>query len=147
MPTPIPEVTEETNMQLTELMAQDGFEISYDHYEISNSIVNSSYFEVEAPKGYQYVITYFKIKNVTQEEKAFDASGTKITYMLDVDVSKRYRAALSVLENDMQYMEMTVPAQGEVTAVLVFEVKDTPAEQLHLILSDDADHSVFVKVK
>jgi len=89
----------------------------------------------------------FTIRNLTQEEKVFDASGQKLTYMLDVDVKNRYRAVLSMLKNDMQYMDITIPAEGTETAVLVFEIKDTESEQLHLILSDSEDHSVFIKVK
>lgn len=145
----IPEVTEETNAQLTELFAQEGLQVSYDRYEISDSVVSSNYYVLEAKEGCTYITTYFTIMNPTQEELVFDASGKKITYVLDVDMKSRYRAALSMLENDMQYMELAVPAGQSKQAVLVFEIKkaETEIEQLHLIFTDAEDHSVFVKMK
>jgi len=147
-PTPVPEVTEETNAQLTEIIGLDGFEVKYVGYvDNGSAIENNSYYSLEAKKGYKYITLNFTIRNLTQEEKVFDASGQKLTYMLDVDVKNRYRAVLSMLKNDMQYMDITIPAEGTETAVLVFEIKDTESEQLHLILSDSEDHSVFIKVK
>ena len=52
-----------------------------------------------------------------------------------------------MIENDLQYMPIIVPAKESREAVLVFKVKKEEMNTVNLILRNDTDSVVFIKVK
>lgn len=136
-----------TNEQLTEIMAVENFTVTYESYETKEEVFSNEYFSLKAKEGKQYVEVKFKLHNNTSEELVFDASENGLEYKLDINVGTVYRASLSMLENDMQYMEIPVPANGSADAVLIFEVSDAEINTAHLIIENETDSSVFIKMK
>ncbi len=145
--TPLPGDSKETIEQLTQLIGQEGFQLSYQGYVLQDSIVNNEYLNMEAEEGNQYVVAQFQIENQTEEELVFDASNKNLSCILAINVDNRYRAALSMLENNLQYMPITVPAKQTKSAVLIFEVKKQDMDTINLILKNNADNVVFIKMK
>ena len=145
--TPLPGDSEETIEQLTQLIGQEGVQLSYQGYVLQDSIVSNEYLNMEAEEGNQYVIAQFQIENLTEKELVFDASNKNLSCILAINVDNRYRAALSMLENNLQYMPITVPAKQTKSAVLVFEVKKQEMDTINLILRNNTDNVVFIKMK
>lgn len=147
-PTPVPLYNqEETTGQLTKIINVDNVTVSCKGYELMKSVQSTEYFSLVAKDGRQYVVVSFTLHNNTDSDVIFDASGKGLEYTLDVNVSERFRVSLSMLENDLQYMEITVPANKTAEAVLVFEIADTEIDTIHLIVEDKEDNVVFVKLK
>ena len=147
-PTPMPFYDqEESTRQLTELIAAENISISCNGYELTDSVVSSSYFSLQAKKGMQYAVVSFTLYNNSNKDIVFDASDKGLEYAIDVNVSKAFKASLSLLENDLQYVAITVPASGSVDAVLVFEIYDEDINTLHLIAQDKADNTMFIKLQ
>lgn len=145
--TPLAGNSEETIEQLTQLIGQEGVRLSYQGYVIENSIISNEYLYMEAEEGNQYIIAQFQIENQTEEELIFDASDKNLSCILAINVDNRYQAALSMLENNLQYMPITVPAKETKSAVLVFEVKKEEIDTINLILKNNIDNVVFIKMK
>lgn len=152
--TPIPTATPaplfnqaETTKQLTELIAAEGITISCDGCELMDSVVSNDYFSLQAKEGRQYAVVSFTLTNHSNHEVIFDASGKGLEYSIDVNTKERSRVSLSLLENDLQYMEIPVPASGTAEAVLVFEIADTEINTLHLIVEGADENTVFVKLQ
>lgn len=145
--TPLAGDSEEIVEQLTQLVGQEGFRLSYQGYAIEDAIVSDEYYYLEAEEGKQYVVANFQIENQTEEELVFDASNKNLSCVLAINVDNRYRAALSMLENDLQYRPITVPAKETKSAVLVFEVKKEDINTINLILENNKDNVVFIKMK
>ena len=141
--TPLPGDSEETIEQLTQLIGQEGVQLSYQGYVLQDSIVSNEYLNMEAEEGNQYVIAQFQIENLTEKELVFDASNKNLSCILAINVDNRYRAALSMLENNLQYMPITVPAKQTKSAVLVFEVKKQEMDTINLILRNNTDNVVL----
>lgn len=145
--TTLPGDSEETAEQLTQLVGQEGFRLHYKKYTIQDSVVSNEYYHLEAKDGKQYIVVEFEIENQTEEQLVFDASKKNLTCVLAINVDNRYKASLSMLENDLQYMSITVPAKERKSAVIIFEVKKEEIDTVNLILENENDNVVFIKVK
>lgn len=147
-PTPVPLYSQaETTNQLTELLAVESITVSCDGCELMESVVSNDYFSLQAKEGRQYAVVYFTLTNNSNSDIVFDASGKGLEYSIDVNTKDKSRVSLSLLENDLQYMEIPVPASGTAPAMLVFEIADTEINTLHLIIEDREDNTVFVKLQ
>ena len=137
----------ETTKQLTGLMAVEDITVSCTGCELMDSVVSNDYFSLQAKEGSQYAVVSFLLQNNSDRDMVFDASGRGLEYSMDVNINTTFRASLSLLENDLQYMEIPVPASGSAEAVLVFEISDTEINTLHLIIQDKEENTVFVKLQ
>lgn len=146
-PTPLTYSDEETAKQLTEMIAVDNIVVSCEAYEIMESVISNDYFSLQAKEGRKYVVVTFLLKNTSNQDEVFDASGKGLSYSIDVNTSIKSRVSLSMLENDLQYMPISVPANGTADAVLVFEIDDMQIDTLHLLISNQEEKVVFVKLK
>ena len=131
----------------TGLLAVEGITVSCTGFQLMDSVVSNNYFSLHAKEGSQYAVVSFLLQNNSNRDIVFDASGKGMEYSIDVNTKTTFRASLSLLENDLQYMEIPVPASGTAEAVLVFEIADTEINTLHLIIRDKEDNTVFVKLQ
>ena len=147
-PTPAPFYNqEETSRQLTEIIAVEDITVTCEGYQTMKSVQSTEYFSLVAKEGRQYIVVNFLLHNNTGNDLVFDASGNGLEYSIDIDTNAISRVSLSMLENDLQYMEIPVPANGTAAAVLVFEVEEGEPETVHLIVEDKTENTVFVKLK
>lgn len=137
----------ETTKQLTGLLAVEDITVSCTGCKLMDSVVSNNYFSLQAKEGSQYAVVSFLLQNNSKRDIVFDASGKGMEYSIDVNTKTLFRASLSLLENDLQYMEIPVPASGTAEAVLVFEIADTEINTLHLIIQDKEENTVFVKLQ
>ena len=145
--TPLAWDSKEVEEQLTQLIGKEEVRLNYKGYTIENSVMSNEYYHLEAKDGKQYIVVEFDVKNQTDEEYVFDASNKNLTCVLAINTDMRYKASLSMLENDLQYMAITIPAKQTKPAVVIFEVKQENIDTMNLILENDKDNVVFIKMK
>lgn len=138
---------EETSKQITDIIAVENITVTCEGFELMKSVQSTEYFSLVAKEGRQYVVVNFLLHNNTTEDIMFDASEKGLEYSVDVNISSVSRVSLSMLENDMQYMEIPVPAGGTAEAVLVFEIADEEINTMHLIIENASGDVVFAKLK
>lgn len=148
-PTPTPPMysDEETGKQLTEIIAVENISITCENFELMDSVVSNDYFTLAAKEDRQYAVVSFKLHNSTDKELVFDASEKKLEYTIDINTGTVSRVSLSMLENDLQYMPITVPAKGTADAVLVFEIAKDKINTAHMIIEGEDDTVVFIKLQ
>ena len=147
-PTPIPAFNEAaTTVQITELFGEEDITVSCEGYQLMKSVQSTDYFSLMAKEGRQYAVVGFLLENTSETDKVFNASAKGMEYSIDVNTGTVSRVSLSMLENDLQYMEIAVPAKGTAKAVLVFEIEDTAIETMHLIIKDKEENVVFAKLQ
>jgi len=125
----------------------ENISVSCTGYETMKSVQSTEYFSLVAKEGRQYIVVDFLLSNNTDKEQVFDASKNNLEYSIRINTNPVSRVSLSMLENDLQYMAIPVPANGTAEAVLVFEVKEEEMDTMHLIIENDSDDAVFVKLK
>lgn len=147
-PTPIPAFNEAaTTVQITELFGEEDIVVSCEGYQLMKSVQSTDYFSLMAKEGRQYAVVGFLLENTSETDKVFNASAKGMEYSIDVNTGTVSRVSLSMLENDLQYMEIAVPAKGTAKAVLVFEIEDAAIETMHLIIKDKEENVVFAKLQ
>ena len=146
-PTPVPLFNEvETSRQITEIIGVENITVTCENVELMTSVQSTEYFSLVAKEGRQYAVVKFLLHNNTSENLVFDASEKGLEYSVDINLSTISRVSLSMLENDMQYMEIPVPALGTAEAVLVFEIADEEINTMHLIIENASGDVVFAKL-
>lgn len=115
-------------VSLDKTMNFSNFSIDYDRYELHSSYPlnkEEAYFSLNASKNEQLVVVYFDVKNLSNETKRFDLVEEGITYTLEVQNDKSYAPMMTLLMNDIQYINTDIGANNTLSTVIVFKVKDT----------------------
>lgn len=127
------------NASLSEVIGTKDFDIKYTGYFLCNSYpedTSKSYFSVPARQGNQLLVTTFTIENKTSKEKKLELSSSKVNYQLDINIGIMYKPLLTLLENDLQYMDIKLKSGKKQNVLLIFEVsKDIDMSNINLIVS------------
>lgn len=163
-PTPVPEGTTDTTgdntaqsdsaasneASLTEVVGLEGFEVKYTGYKLADTYpedTDAAGFTLTPRQGYQLLVTEFSVKNTSGKKKELNLIDTNITYQLDINVGTVYKPLLTLLQNDLQYIDITIDKGKSENVLLVFEVsKDTDMSNVNLIVSNN-DKSNIIGIK
>lgn len=125
---------------LTELIGQADFEISYQDYRLADIYpenYDKAYFYVEADEGNQLLVIRFNIKNNAKEKKNLNLTDAEIKYQLELAGSQIEKPWFTVLENDLQYIDITVEPEAVTEAVLIYQIsKDVDTDSMKLFVSN-----------
>jgi len=145
-----PEVVTQKDYTLTEVIGEKDFDIQFTGYQITDTYpedIESTYFSLTPRVGNQLLVASFSVLNNTGSEKALNLSKAKIIYQLDINVGTIYKPSLTLLENDLQYIDIAIKGGKTKTVLLIFEVsKDKDIAEINLVISKD-NKSEIIKVK
>jgi hypothetical protein len=135
---------------LTEVIGAENFEIEYTGYKVTESYpedAQSAYFSLTSREGNHLIVASFLVKNKTDKEKKLNLSKAKIQYQLDVNVGTVYKPSLTLLENDLQYIDIKIAGGKAEPVLLIFEIsKDTDISDINLMVSND-NKTEIIKIK
>jgi hypothetical protein len=135
---------------LSQVIGEKDFDITYTGYKLSDVYpedAENTYFSVRAREGYQLLVASFSVKNNSSNEKRLNLSNEDILYQLDINVGKVYKPWLTLLENDLQYIDLEVAGDKSKIVLLVFEIsKDADISNINLIISND-NKSKIIELK
>lgn len=121
------EVTEtKKEYTLSEVIGNENFDLKYEGYDITDNYPddsNNTYFTVTPGKGNQLAIVTFILKNKTEKKKTLNLTKADIQFQLDINGDKVYEPSLSLIENDLQYIDITLKGKEKKQVLLVFEIK------------------------
>mgnify|MGYP003765491357 CR=1 FL=1 len=140
----------DTKATLTEVIGAKDFEIQYSGYKTYNTYPDdpsSAYFSLTPREGNQMLVVSFLAKNKGGQAKVLDLSKSNIKYQLDLDDSTTYYPLLTLLENDLQYLNLSVGAKQEEVVVLVYEIPKVDAiSSLELTITKD-EKTEYIRLK
>jgi hypothetical protein len=135
---------------LTEVIGAENFEIEYTGYKVAESYpedAQSAYFSITPRDENHLIVASFLVKNKSNKEKKLNLSKAKIQYQLDINVGTVYKPSLTLLENDLQYIDIKIPGGKAEPVLLIFEVsKGTDMSDINLMVSND-NKTEIVKIK
>ncbi len=111
---------------LSEVIGTDNFDLQYEGYDITDSYPKEStdsYFTVTPRQGNQLAIVTFILKNKTEKKKTLNLTKADIRFQLAINAEKVYEPSLSLIENDLQYIDITLKGKEKKQVLLVFEIK------------------------
>lgn len=116
---------------------KDNFSISYEAYKSYDSYPDEDQlFTIEASKGKKLLVFNFNVKNITDKNKKLDLMNYSIAYQLTDNKSIVYYPMMTLLNNDIQYINLGIAAGTTKKAVVLFEVpKDIDMSDMLLALT------------
>jgi hypothetical protein len=138
------------DMNLTTEMGNGKFSITYSDYTFYDSYPSNednNYFTLETSSDRQLLIISFDIKNVTRKKANFNLIKSNFKYQLDINTGTIYKPMMTLLVNDIQYINLDISAGKTNKAVIVFDVyRDVDMSNINLIISNQ-DKTSIIKVK
>lgn len=124
-----PKLADISEVDLAELFAVEGLEISYDSYEVCASYPNkpeSSGFTVSAAEGSSLLIVHFTVENVSKEKVNCDLFEAGVDISVAVNQSGEQSLMNTLLTNDITtFIEpMDASEKQEVVAVLEISAEE-----------------------
>lgn len=133
--------------ELNKVMGYDKFNIEYENYRLYDSFPNGKakdYFTLEAGKNKKLCVMQFNIENKASKDKKFDLLNKEIKYELVTD-TRSYKPLITLLVNDLQFIDVNIKSGKSRTGYLVFEIpKDIKLENGKLIASKNSNQSLVV---
>lgn len=119
------------------VLGKDKFDITYSKYKFYDSYpVENDYFTIVPSKGQQLMLLTFKVKNTTDKTQTFNLSESQIIYELESADGKVYSPMMTLLEEDIQYINLKIGAGKSQKAAIVFDVsKNIDKSDLKLKIS------------
>ncbi|MDD6208063.1 MAG: hypothetical protein PUB10_06050 [Clostridiales bacterium] len=113
--------------ELWELYEVDGIKISYDSASICDSYpkgASSSYYSVGAKKKHKLVVLKFNVRNSKNKKVMLNLLESGISYQLKTEDGGVYQPLITLVVEDLQYLDYYVAKNGKDQAVLIFEVPE-----------------------
>jgi hypothetical protein len=138
---------ETSNTTLTDLIGNKDFGIKYKGYQLLDTYPEApgnTDFIVEPRNGYQLLVVSFQADNLAKSKKELNLIKSDIKYQLDVNGGTVYKPQLTLLENDLQYINITIPGGKSEIVILIFEVsKEASISDISLNVSKNGKSSVI----
>jgi hypothetical protein len=135
---------------LSEVIGKDHIEVEYTGYKFYSSYpenTTNAYFSLTPMEGNQLLVATFNIKKTSNKDITLNLGKSDVIYQLDVNVGTVYKPQLSLLVNDLQFIDMKIEAGKSKTALLIFEVsKNLDKSNINLIASKN-DKTVIFEIK
>lgn len=133
---------------LSEVIGADAFDLQYEGYKITDSYpenATDTYFTVSPRPGNQLAVVTFILKNKTDKKKTLNLAKAKILFQLDMNVGTIYEPSLSLIENDLQYIDISLKGGEEKQVLLIFEIKkEKKISDINLMVSQGDKSSIIV---
>ncbi|BBF42030.1 hypothetical protein lbkm_0712 [Lachnospiraceae bacterium KM106-2] len=121
-----------------------GIKVSYGSYSLEKSYHNkktSDYFNLEAEKGFKFLVVNFKVENTANEKTACNLL-KKAEYVLQSDGKVVSSSLVTMLPNDLSALNTTLNANESLDTVLLFRVPDDmKLESAKIIVTKDKTSS------
>ncbi len=132
---------------ITEVIGADHINISYNSYKFYNVYPEdetNAYFSLTPMEGNQLLVVSFTAENLTDKEKRLDLRKSKVDYQLDINVGTIYKPLLTLLENNLKYIDMKIGAGKKEEVLLIYEIsKDLQVDDINLIISNGAKTEII----
>lgn len=135
---------------INEVYDKKNFDITYDSYKLYDSYPENPEklgFSVDAAKGNKLVIIKFNVKNLSDKKKSINLLKDSMKYQLDVNIENiYYKPMVTLLLNDLQFLDIEIAGNKTETAVIAFQIKDTPVKKMNLFVTRE-DKTAIIKLK
>ena len=131
----------------TEVIGVENINITYNSYKLCSVYPEdetNAYFSLTPLEGNQLLVASFTAENLTKKETRLDLRKSKVDYQLDINVGTIYKPLLTLLENNLKYIDMKIGAGKKEEVLLIFEIsKDIKMDDINLIISNGAKTEII----
>lgn len=133
------------NVSLTKAVGKNNFDINYKTYKLHDKYptTKNNYFELFAGENEKLLVVYFDVKNLSNKTLRLDLVEEGINYKLEVD-GQNLKPMLTLLMDDIQYINLDVKSKSTNQAVLVFTVnQDIDLSNARLVITREENTTII----
>lgn len=134
-----------TNVSLTKAVGKSNFDIKYKTFKLHDKFptTENNYFELYAGKNEKLLVVYFDVKNLSNKTLRLDLVEEGITYGLELE-GTTLNPMLTLLMDDIQYINLDIKAKSTNQAVLVFTVNnDIDLSNARLVITREENTTII----
>jgi len=131
----------DSNVSFGELVGNKNVKVQvadYGTYKSYPKNVENTYFTLDASKGKELLVAKLKLSNSSNSKQTFTTLKKEMSIKLKAG-DKTYNSSLTLLENDFQFLNVSIDAKKSKTAVLVFEVPQNSSFKSIVITAANKD--------
>jgi hypothetical protein len=125
---------------LSELIGVNNLDIQYTGFEVAETYPENSkdsYFSIDSREGYQLLVIKLSVENKSEKSVNLNLSDSDISYQLDLGGETINKPQVTFLENDLQFIDVTIKGGDKTDALLIFEIaKKVDLTNINLIVSN-----------
>jgi hypothetical protein len=110
------------------ILSKGGIRVRQEQYQLKKSY-DSSYSTITAREGKKLFVVKFLVKNTSGATKKVNLMKRNLTYSLEIDGASAGSPLMTILENDLQYMNSSLEGGKSKEEVLIFEVSSSTKVQ------------------
>lgn len=124
-----PSKDENDHVSLNDILGTSSVSVSYKSAKLYDSYPSedNSYFVIESSKGYKLLVVTFKLKNTSTKDVTYSMLTTDVNYELTMEKGSSYSPLLTLLVDDLQFVNKVIPASSTQEGRLVFRVAESEA--------------------
>lgn len=121
------ETTNYTDSTLNDILGTSKVSVSYQSAKNYNSYPENgaNYFVISSSKGYQLLVVTFDLKNTSGKDVEYSMLTSDVSYSLTMANGGTYSPLLTLLVDDLQFVNKTIPANKAEEGLLVFRIKES----------------------
>ena len=134
---------------LSQVIGAKDFDIKYKEYKLYKNYpedISNTYFSLTPREGNQLLVVSFDAGNTSKDTKSLNLIKTGIRFELKVNQEKTYVPLLTLLENDLQYINIPVEGQKTEEGILVFEIPQEKISAVNLTITN-GDRAANLEMK
>lgn len=121
-----PSKEEYNQVTVNDILGTSSVSVSYKSAKVYDSYPTegNSYFVIESSKGHKLIAVTFTLKNNTAKDVTYSMLTTNVNYKLIMEKGSSYSPLLTLLVDDLQFVNKVIPASSAQEGVLVFRVAE-----------------------
>ena len=84
----------------------------------------SNYFEINSTEGTKLLVITFALENKTTKDRSYNMLTESVTYNLTMENGSQYNPLLTLLADDIQFVNKVIPANKTERGLLVFRISE-----------------------
>lgn len=159
-PTPTPiDPNIQSNEDFAGIIGLKDLSVKYIGYELRDQYYGNHYikdsdnnkqsevlsFSIEAAdKKNQLLFVSFELENLKSKSRTLDLRKSEILYQIDINTGLINKPLLTLFDNDLQYINISMDANQKETGVVVFEIpKDINLEKVYIMISKGSKTAII----
>lgn len=143
-----------TPKQLTEstvdaILGTSSVSVSYDSAKVYDSYPEggNNYFVISSSNGYQLLVVTFDLKNTSKKDTTYSMLSSDVSYTLTMENGSTYKPLLTLLVDDLQFVDKVISTNKTEEGVLVFRISENEVKSKGTlqIVSDTKSTTLEIK--
>lgn len=132
-----------------ELLSTSTVSVSFNSSKVYDSYPNAenNYFVISANNGCKLLVVTFDLKNTTKKETVYSMLKSDIDFKLTMENGSTYNPLLTLLVDDLQFVNKTVSAKSTEQGVLVFRIAEKEAKLGGTLTMETSSKSASVTIQ